>query len=85
MPSTILASLSWLENHRQALNLTFIQERLQHPSAQLTACEAAVRHLESAYMRHVLPDAWAGAEWWIQVPPLLALTLQTQHCAESLS
>ena len=72
MPSTLLAGLSWLD-HRQALILMFIQERLKHPSAQLTACEAAVRHLESAYMRHLLPDAWTGAEWWIQVPPLLAL------------
>ena len=91
LPSTNLAGLSWLENdaviqnHRQALILTFIQERLQHPSAQLTACEAAVRHLESAYMRHVLPDAWTGAEWWIQVLSLLASTVQTQLCAESLS
>ena len=36
-------------------------------TAPVTACEAAIRHLESAYMQHLLPNAWVGAEWWIQV------------------
>lgn len=36
-------------------------------TAPVTACEAAIRHLGSAYMQHVLPKAWVGAEWWIQV------------------
>ena len=45
----------------------FLQERLKDQAAKLTACEAAIRYLQAAYMRHVLPDGWVGAEWWIQV------------------
>ena len=44
-----------------------LQERLTDQAAKFTACEAAIRYLQAAYMRHVLPDGWVGAEWWIQV------------------
>ncbi len=52
--------------HRTRCSYT-LQERLTDQEAKLTACEAAIRYLQEAYMRHVLPDGWVGAEWWIQV------------------
>ncbi len=75
-PSSSPDVLSWDGRHYQYLILISLQERLRDPAAKLSACEAAVKHLESAYMLHVLPDVWTGAEWWIQVRPLLALTIK---------
>ena len=64
LPSASEESKEWL----QSISL---QERLEDQAANFTACEAAIRHLQAAYMRHVLPDGWVGAEWWIQVDAAL--------------
>ena len=54
------------EEHKRRCKYA-LQEKLKDQAAKLTACEAAIRYLQEAYMRHVLPDGWVGAEWWIQV------------------
>ena len=55
--------------HIKALAITTasMQDRIRDATMSITACEAAIRHLESTYMQHILPDDWVGAEWWIQV------------------